>query len=147
MTPIEQKLAQALHASTIRSVPIAVTPQKDIGGFVVDFLIEAGDRKVVVECDGHEFHDRTPEQAGYDKARDRRLTAMGYLVLRFTGSEINRDATSCAAEVWDIALGRPAKFIRIQRGKPKARWNVPGAPPRPSPELRALCAAAKKGKT
>lgn len=136
MTPIEEKLAAALHASTIRSVPIAITPQKDIGGFVVDFLIEAGDRKVVVECDGHEFHDRTAEQAEYDKGRDRRLTAMGYLVLRFTGAEINRDATSCAAEIWDIALGRPARFIKLVRPT--------GTPRGPSAELKQRI-ALKKG--
>lgn len=147
MTPIEQKLAEALNASSVRSVPIAITPQKDIGGFVVDFLIEAGDRKVVVECDGHEFHDRTPEQARYDRARDRRLISMGYIVLRFTGTEINRDVVRCAQEVWEIALNQPSKFIRILKEiaeqPPKPNWRVP---PRPSPELKALY-AAKKGKS
>jgi very-short-patch-repair endonuclease len=54
---------------------------------------------VVVECDGHEFHEKTKEQAQRDKARDRFFQAEGYHVLRFTGSELYRDALACAEEV------------------------------------------------
>ena len=64
----------------------------------VDFLIEvveevslAEERPIfylVVEMDGHEFHERTKAQAQRDKERDRNLTRAGYKVMRFTGSEI-----------------------------------------------------------
>jgi very-short-patch-repair endonuclease len=54
---------------------------------------------VIVECDGHDFHEKTKEQAQRDKSRDRYLTSQGYRVLRFTGSEIYRDAEKCAKEV------------------------------------------------
>jgi len=53
----------------------------------------------VVECDGHEFHQKTKEQASSDYRRDRWLTRHGYTVLRFTGSEIWHDPISCAREV------------------------------------------------
>lgn len=54
---------------------------------------------IVVECDGHDFHERTKDQAQHDKARDRVFTAAGYRTLRFTGSEIHRNPIKCAVEV------------------------------------------------
>ena len=45
---------------------------------------------IAVECDGHEFHEKTKQQAARDKARDRD---------RFTGSEIWKDPGACADEV------------------------------------------------
>jgi len=60
---------------------------------------KSGNRAVIVECDGHEFHERTKEQARRDKARDRDMAANGYTVMRFTGSEIHADAKECADQV------------------------------------------------
>jgi uncharacterized protein DUF559 len=54
---------------------------------------------VVVECDGHDFHEKTKEQAARDKSRDRDMLAQGYRVLRFTGSEIHNRAEKCAMEI------------------------------------------------
>ena len=58
---------------------------------VVDFLITCGRVRLAVECDGHDFHDRTKERASRDRARDRRLQAAGITVFRFTGSDIHWD--------------------------------------------------------
>jgi very-short-patch-repair endonuclease len=85
-----------------------VFPQVTIGAYCVDFLILhieglEGLGGVVVECDGHAFHDRTKEQAAHDKARDRFLQERGYKVLRFTGSEICRNAVGCADQALRIA--------------------------------------------
>lgn len=55
--------------------------------------------RIIVECDGHAFHERTKEQAAKDKSRDRDLVASGYTVFRFTGSEIHNKAHNCADEV------------------------------------------------
>jgi very-short-patch-repair endonuclease len=54
---------------------------------------------IVVECDGHDFHERTKEQAQRDKSRDREMMAMGFRVIRFTGSEIHRHPQRCAKEI------------------------------------------------
>jgi hypothetical protein len=60
---------------------------------------------ILVECDGHEWHERTPQQAAKDRARDREiLLKSGLPVVRFTGSEIVRDPDGCAKEVVDLAL-------------------------------------------
>jgi hypothetical protein len=55
---------------------------------------------VAVECDGHDFHERTKQQAERDKKRDRDLQSIGWRVLRFTGSEIVRDPDSAGRSVW-----------------------------------------------
>ncbi|GAB7387405.1 hypothetical protein BSNK01_12410 [Bacillaceae bacterium] len=55
-----------------------------------------------IECDGHEFHEKSKEQAARDKQRDRDLASLGYVVLRFTGSEIWKDPSKCADQVLDI---------------------------------------------
>lgn len=81
-------------------------PQAKIGNYRVDFLFvnigKQGRRLVVVECDGHDFHERTKEQAGRDKARDRYLVSRGIIVLRFTGSEIYRDPWVCWTETFNV---------------------------------------------
>lgn len=85
-----------------------VTPQFQIGDYRVDFLVKTcmdirDDLKytasVVVECDGHDFHERTKQQAAHDRKRDRFIQSKGYKVLRFTGSEIWANSFACAKEV------------------------------------------------
>lgn len=69
-------------------------------GYRVDLLLWSGAfGTLAIECDGFDFHDRTPQQASYDRARDRELVRFGATVIRFTGSEIYRDVEQCAKEV------------------------------------------------
>lgn len=76
--------------------------QAPLGPYRADFLIEMHDPgldvcvSVVVEADGHDFHERTKKQAAHDRKRDREIQQMGLKVFRFTGSEIFRDSASCA---------------------------------------------------
>jgi hypothetical protein len=53
--------------------------------------------ELVVELDGHDFHERTKEQASRDKRRDRDLSAIGVPVIRFSGSDIYKDPIEHAA--------------------------------------------------
>lgn len=94
-----------------RTAKVFAFPQVCFGSYRVDFLLgylrydfgrdemPVVEHWIVAECDGHDFHDRTKEQARRDKARDRFLVASGVKVMRFTGAEIWRDPTACAAEV------------------------------------------------
>lgn len=82
-----------------------IRPQHPIGPYRVDIAVIGEHVRVVVECDGHEFHERTKEQAAKDKSRDRYLTAEEWLVLRFTGSEIHRNPLACAYEVVRLIEG------------------------------------------
>jgi very-short-patch-repair endonuclease len=95
------------------SSEVIIEPQRQIGDYRVDFLVSwtetnwatANTRSepptqittfLIVECDGHEYHERTKEQAKRDKGRDRILQSCGYSVFRFTGSEIYKDVIKCA---------------------------------------------------
>ena len=82
-------------------------PQFEIENYRIDFLIGVGfedHRKFfAVECDGHDFHERTKEQAERDRYRDRQLTGLGYVCVRFTGSEIWRDPYDCAWQFIHLA--------------------------------------------
>ena len=69
-------------------------------------------KDLIIECDGHDFHEKTKQQATRDKRRDRILQSLGYKVFRFTGSEIYNDAMGCAFEVinsfdTDIGIREP----------------------------------------
>lgn len=52
-----------------------------------------------VEIDGHDFHERTKEQARRDRARDRALTRRGYKVIRFTGQEVYSNVIAVIGEI------------------------------------------------
>jgi very-short-patch-repair endonuclease len=84
---------------------ITVQPQRWFSLYRVDFLIAYAffgrTLEIVVECDGHEFHERTKEQARRDKKRDRELQSIGLKVFRFAGSEIAASAQVCASDVLD----------------------------------------------
>lgn len=67
--------------------------------YMLDFAIVSNAGKIAVECDGHEYHERTREQAMHDRSRDRKCQLAGWKVLRFTGSEIHRDVRGCVKQV------------------------------------------------
>lgn len=80
-----------------------VLKQAQVGAYRADFvigLVEFPDaQRIVIECDGHDYHERTKEQASHDRKRDRYMQSAGYKVFRFTGSDLFRDAIACAEEV------------------------------------------------
>jgi very-short-patch-repair endonuclease len=91
-----------------------VEPQVQLGGWRVDFLVYAPDwtpgaerwrwrEPLIIECDGHDFHERTKEQAAKDRSRDRAAVLAGREVFRFTGSELWRNPWGCAEQVFDWA--------------------------------------------
>lgn len=96
-SPIEEKMRQALKKVLPNTV--SVEQQKPLCGYRADFAVTFSGVKVVVECDGHDFHEKTKEQAARDKKRDRDFQLAGWKVLRFTGSEIHRDVEACARDV------------------------------------------------
>lgn len=110
---------------------VNVRPQRRIGPFRVDFAVTAARNwdkrwpqgkvvRLVVECDGHDFHERTKEQARRDRRRDRMLMLGGWKVVRFTGSEIWADAVGCAQQVADLldTLGSEIAPSPFEEGAP-----------------------------
>ncbi|MCU1286378.1 MAG: hypothetical protein JWO13_2728 [Acidobacteriales bacterium] len=145
-SPIEYAMAGALILAAREKVPYVVYgqqfikqwwtngtksicfyPQARLGKHRVDLLIIYRDspdsnweRAVIVECDGHDFHERTSEQAGSDKKRDRNLQALGYPVFRFTGSEIWKDMFGCASEVLTALMDPKRPPASAAQSIPKA---------------------------
>lgn len=54
-----------------------------------------------IELDGHDWHERTREQASRDRARDRRVLRAGGNVLRYTGSDVFGDPCSVILDITD----------------------------------------------
>lgn len=94
--------------------------QEQIGRYRVDFLFtsycDTHVRKLAVECDGHDYHERTKEQAARDRARDRKLTSQGITVMRFTGSEIYKDPAGCVEEIEGM-LAQMAEEVAVEAGR------------------------------
>lgn len=65
----------------------------------VDFLITGNGKRLVVECDGRDFHHATRGQIERDRLRDADLSASGYTVFRFPGKQITGDIWRTTSEV------------------------------------------------
>lgn len=82
-----------------------ISPQVSVGQYRCDFLCGrfSGGRVtlVVVECDGFEFHRMTRYQRARDARRDLWMRQEHGVksVLRFDGSRIHADASSCVDEM------------------------------------------------
>lgn len=126
-SPIELMVGASFIQHGLRYVDVCETdwniingefiPQYKIGPYRVDFFVGMDGFRFAIECDGHNFHERTKEQAKRDRSRDRDLQYFGYVVLRFTGSEIweNPDAVvqSCFEYVGEHRKARLDDFRRI----------------------------------
>ena len=70
-----------------------------IGEYRVDFLVGRVD--LVIELDGHEYH-KTKQQRTRDAQQMRCLLKRGFQTVRFTGTEIWKNADHCALETLTI---------------------------------------------
>jgi very-short-patch-repair endonuclease len=80
----------------MRHRDVIVEPQRQVGPYRVDFLIED---QLVVEIDGYLYHRASRDQLIRDYKRDRYFGARGYTVMRFSGYEVWDDPWQCAHEV------------------------------------------------
>lgn len=124
-SPIEQLLAMELskvvlqadipelcEVAEIESNKIIIVGDKK---YRVDFAIPVKYwdcyKTYIVECDGHEFHQKTKAQVERDNSRMRDLQTAGYTVIRFSGTEIFHKAVKCAWDVRKIIQAPALKFI------------------------------------
>lgn len=102
---------------------IYIYPQISLPGCRVDFMCymraetifneDKHNRFLAIECDGHDFHEKTKAQAIRDKSRDRTLLINGIPSMRFTGSEIWKDPFACVSEVDKFFSGELKKLYAI----------------------------------
>lgn len=113
---------------------VYLVPQFDLAGYRIDIMVYAGDRlggwvPLAIECDGHDFHDRTKEQAARDRRRDRALNAVGITTARFTGSEIHNDVMACVMDVASIITAKIDDRLAAARVKINTFMEGSSIPP------------------
>ncbi|MHA6684475.1 endonuclease domain-containing protein [Mesorhizobium sp. A556] len=107
VAPKGEVLKPSFYETLAHPYTTLIIPQFKVKEYRLDFALfnrAEPSVKIAIECDGHNFHERTKEQAQRDKSRDRALQTAGYKVLRFTGSEIYRKPMDCAHEVRDAVF-------------------------------------------
>lgn len=79
---------------------------KCFSGYIPDFaiLINGAEQGYVIEIDGHEWHEKTKEQAKADKEKDRTYLKNNFIPVRFTGSEVYHNADNCIREIFEIMI-------------------------------------------
>lgn len=95
---------------------IYLLPQEEIRvgkkKYRVDFLFSSEEMEspnyktnknynLVIECDGHDFHEKTKEQVAKGNDRDYDLKSVGYDVIHFSGSQIYNDPIGCAEKTFE----------------------------------------------
>lgn len=107
-SPIEDKLVGAITAWLRHHDIMDTTLETQVvcGPYRFDMVVTSARRKLVVECDGKQFHS-SYAAVQRDKARDRFCVTQGMAVMRFTGQEIHKNARDCASQV--------GLWIRAQR--------------------------------
>jgi hypothetical protein len=111
-----QQVVEATDANYPRQ--FALVPQwpvKEVGDVDLAIFIPSISKRwpvVVVEADGHQFHQLTVEQASNDRRRDRRLVRYRIPVLRFTGTDVVRGSEEFAQEVVDFISERRINLKR-----------------------------------
>lgn len=116
-SPIEQLLAMELEGINLNEFSyfnknidvLAIEKQTTIKlngkNYRPDFLIPVSVNKklvnIIVECDGYNWHK---DNFTSDKERDRAFTENGYIVVRFSGSEIIKSPYKCARQIQRIIL-------------------------------------------
>jgi len=102
-TPFEDKLWQWLRNRQLERLKFS--RQIVLNGFICDFVCR--DRTLVIEVDG-ETHDRAQ-----DADRDHALGRLGYLVLRFTNSEVAGNIEGVLQAILEAVRVRPTKIERM----------------------------------
>lgn len=98
------KIEIAMEAS-LKDAGINAVPQFPIFRYSLDFAIP--ESKIAIECDGDYWHS-LPECKRRDKSKDSYLANRGWLVLRFSESQINADISLCIQQIRQALSQRTA---------------------------------------
>jgi very-short-patch-repair endonuclease len=102
-SPIEEAFWRAYLDARPPALEGLKAQHEALGGqYRLDFALP--DAKIGIELDGYAYHS-TPEAFTRDRRRERDLELAGWRIIRFSGSEVNRDADDCirqAAELADV---------------------------------------------
>jgi very-short-patch-repair endonuclease len=98
----------------VKEFEVGIIPQFSIGGYIADFYIHAlpdeckykewVSCEMAVEIDGHDFHEKTKEQASYDKRRDRYFLTEGTPTVRYTGTDVHVNPQGMARDALETYI-------------------------------------------
>lgn len=118
--PIPMDICAQKYIDLVPGYEAFLVPQFEMPtGHRLDFLLQWKSvwadepLRIGIECDGHEFHEKTKDQATRDKRRDRAIQMEGVPIYRFTGSEIFKNPASCAKEVLEIVQREDMRAYRV----------------------------------
>jgi very-short-patch-repair endonuclease len=112
--PVDQEFESDRARTDLEQAMLAICrhhrlPRPDVNvqidRYEVDFLWR--DQRLIVEVDGWEAH-RSRSAFEEDRARDARLTVLGYEVLRFTWRQVTEDAARLAATIRSLLEAKAA---------------------------------------
>ena len=100
--PFDSPLEEQLHGELLRRGIDAQTGVS-VAGHRLDLAVGQGGVRLDIECDGAAFHTDRDR----DAARDRRIQAEGWTVIRFSGRELGRNLSGCVDRVLEsLGLSR-----------------------------------------
>ena len=131
-SPIEQMMALTLFdcrdrientfvdkiywLSTSKQEEIKIKKKKYRVDFLIHFVFKSkkniGELNLIIECDGHNFHEKTKEQVAKGNERDRELQKEGYDILHFSGSEIYNHLFKCEKEIIEYVKAKYDTFCK-----------------------------------
>lgn len=91
-SPFEMEVMKCLLAAGYK-----IIPQFKVGAYRIDMVVQSGDKKVALECDGERFH--TVENLDSDLARQAILERLGWRFVRIRGSVYYRDPEQTMEDV------------------------------------------------
>ncbi|MFI9174886.1 DUF559 domain-containing protein [Streptomyces lincolnensis] len=95
-SPIEEAFWHAYLQAAPQDLSGLKSQHSVFGGrYRIDFALP--DRKIGIELDGYAWHS-SPEVFTRDRARQRELELHGWRIVRFSGSEVTKDAADCVRQ-------------------------------------------------
>ena len=98
---IEEKAESEFELQVIRRLldrGYRVTPQWQVGRYRIDIVVDDGEKRLAIECDGDRYHPL--EKLSEDMARQALLERLGWTFARIRGSAFFRDPASAMEPVF-----------------------------------------------
>lgn len=106
-SPLEREVAKRLRDAGFR-----VKQQMSVGHFRIDMVVENGEKRLAVECDGDRY--RSPESLAEDTARQAVLERLGWQFVRIRGSAFYRDPDAALRRVFDRLSELAIEPIKVE---------------------------------
>jgi very-short-patch-repair endonuclease len=95
-SPFEREIMKRLEGQGYR-----VTPQWRVGKYRIDLVVDGGDKRLAIECDGDPYYPMDLNKLPDDMERQAILERLGWIFTRVRASEFLRDAERAMLPVYE----------------------------------------------